>query len=98
MSIRGEVFVIHGDITQITADAIAYPTTISTGRDIRGHATPAFDKHYPGVTAQWEALRTRNASETKRPTRGTRFHHPPACLSRLASRNPLGLVPAAPLC
>ena len=64
---QGEIFIVHGDITQITADAIAYPTSIATWKDIPGELTPAFDKHYPGVTAQWEAMRAQKAEETTRP-------------------------------
>ena len=66
MCSRGEIFIVHGDITQITADAIAYPTSIATWRDIPGEMLSAFDKHYPGVTAQWEAMRAQEAAETNR--------------------------------
>lgn len=61
MPLRGEIFIVHGDITQITADAIAYPTSIAKWGDIPGELTPAFDKHYPGITVKWEAMRAQKA-------------------------------------
>ena len=59
MSSRGEIFIVHGDITQITADAIAYSTSIVVSKDIEGKMRLAFDKHLPGVTAHWGERRAK---------------------------------------
>lgn len=65
MGPRGEIFVVHGDITQITADAIAYPVSLLTGDDFPGELTSAFNKHYPEVIPKWNALRMQTAAKRK---------------------------------
>lgn len=62
---QGEIFVVHGDIPQITADAIAYSTSIVIDEDIEGIMRSAFDKHLPGVTAQWVELRAKEGKGRK---------------------------------
>ena len=62
---RGEIFIVHGDITQITADAIAYSTSIVVGKDIEGKMRSAFEDHLPGVTAQWGERRVKEGKGRK---------------------------------
>jgi hypothetical protein len=52
--VGGHIFVAHGDLAQLTADALAYST--STGLRPDGHLYPAFARHVPGFPALYAAL------------------------------------------
>ncbi len=50
----GSIFVANGDITQLSADALAYSSSIFLTRD--GNLYPAFARHVPGFAELYEAL------------------------------------------
>lgn len=49
----GHIFIVHGDITQLAADAIAYST--STALDTTGHLYSSFKKHLPEFIRRYRA-------------------------------------------
>ena len=48
----GHIFIVHGDITQLAAHAIAYST--STALDTTGHLYSSFQKHLPDFIKQFQ--------------------------------------------
>jgi O-acetyl-ADP-ribose deacetylase (regulator of RNase III) len=52
--VRGHVFVVHGDITRLAADAIAYSTDRSLS--VGGQLTFAFDENVPSFRDQYRLL------------------------------------------
>src|SRR5262249_5364722 len=78
----GHVFVALGDITQLSADAVAFSASNALGRD--GNLYPPFEANGPGV-ARWSAGRPRRPGAL--PPVGTTFW-----LALGGERRPHGVV------
>src|SRR5437879_3931706 len=55
---RNRIYVAHGDLTQLQADAVAYSTNAEL--DDTGNMFPAFERHLRGFAAQYRAAAARN--------------------------------------
>lgn len=80
--VRGAVLVVHGDITMLTAHAVAYSTDWSLSEG--GQLTRAFEENFPGFADRYADLRA--AHEPRSLSAGDAFWIP------LADRAPHGVV------
>src|SRR3954470_4528851 len=55
---HNRIYVAHGDLTQLQADAVAYST--SAELDDTGNMFPAFERHLRGFAGQYRATAARN--------------------------------------
>jgi O-acetyl-ADP-ribose deacetylase (regulator of RNase III) len=69
---RGEVLVVHGDITALSAHAVAYST--DRGLSEGGQLTAAFEAHVAGFLEGYAALR--HATRQRKPDAGDAFWLP----------------------
>lgn len=70
----GHLFVVHGDIAQLAADALVYPTDLY-GRP--GHLHKAFCRHIPGFEAAYaQGLREEGLLDRRRLFAGDTFWVP----------------------
>ena len=60
-----QIFIIHGDVTQLAADALAYPTSLYGGP---GHLFAAFERNLPAFSKAYrDAMREAGVSDRRRP-------------------------------
>ncbi len=80
---RGEVLVVHGDITALAVHAVAYST--DRGLSEGGQLTAAFETNVPGFREQYAALR--DTPRAAKPNAGDAFWLPIP-----GGKHPLGVV------
>ena len=86
----GSLFVAHGDVSQISADALVYPTD-QLGQP--GHLWAAFCRHVPGFKAAYaQALRYKGIPEKRRLLAGETFWVPLPLGNQHRDRAPRGVV------
>ena len=60
-----QIFIVHGDVTQLAADALVYPTSLYGGP---GHLFAAFERNLPAFPKAYrEAMRGAGVSDRQRP-------------------------------